>query len=108
MKQWFLVIIAATSFVAVWTVVLFQLITTEEPVVKGRALSIVERNFHEKQKLDQVVWLKDRNTPMENSNIRENPSLQMAKVDLRKVDFSDVDSIDGVPIDIILKRLEIE
>ncbi len=105
MKKWFLIIFASVTLGTVWSIVIFQLVTGQETVMQGRVLSSLERNTLAKQKMGSLGnW----DAKIVRSVKLSDQPIHISKKDLSKIDFSDFDTSDGVPIDIILKRLELE
>ncbi|MEB1806764.1 MAG: hypothetical protein LPK26_05640 [Bacillaceae bacterium] len=106
-KQRLLVVLAAVLFVGVWSVVIIQLASAQERAKIGMAVSGLERMSIEKQKVD-ISWAEDWDARILKTNHQVNPTKELGKRDLRTVSFSDIDTSDGVPIDIILTRLELK
>ncbi|MDE5411845.1 hypothetical protein [Alkalihalobacterium chitinilyticum] len=107
MKQRLLVVLAAVLFVGVWSVVIIQLTSAQEKAKTGMAVSGLERMSIEKQKVD-IAWGEDWDTRILKTDHQVNQTKEVGTRDLRTVSFSDIDTSDGVPIDIILKRLELK
>ncbi|MFV8828292.1 hypothetical protein [Alkalihalobacterium sp. APHAB7] len=107
-KQRFVVVLAALLFGVVWSVVIVQLVSAQEKPKTGKAASSLERMTVEKQKVDSISWAKDWDARNLKTEQQDNQTKEVGKRDLRTVSFSDIDTSDGVPIDIILKRLELK
>ena len=88
--------ISVAMFGLVWSLVLFQALTSKSPEMEAKMQPNIESEI-------QVV--KESPKPVEEELITANTT---GLKDLRTVDFSDIDTSTGVPIDVILLRLGID
>ncbi|WP_216829178.1 hypothetical protein [Alkalihalobacterium elongatum] len=107
-KQRLILVLATLSFGVVWSVVIMQIISAQERVLTGRIISNLERTTIEKQNVENILWIKDWDTHVVKNAQITNQLKEIEKRDLRAISFRDIDTTDGVPIDIILKRLDLE
>lgn len=106
MKPWLLITIAGITFVLVWSVVIFQFVQLSKPALDVAQNTTIDRtNYTKTSEVPNVVV---DNVEMEEVSLedtaRESNS-GYALRDLRSIDLSDVDTKDGVPLDILLNRL---
>lgn len=107
-KQWVVVALAGVTFLLVWAIVIIQFIHIK-PTLNANEVSSIERSYYKKEfeeetLIDQTI---EPSTQTENANEINEMGEKLMVTDLRKLDFSDVVTNDGVPIDIILERLQL-
>ncbi|MBU8907336.1 hypothetical protein [Desertibacillus haloalkaliphilus] len=102
MKQWILVIMASCLLLSVWGLIIFQLFTNDPISRTGDNLSDLQRDLQQKSKQGLI---EDWNSGFVEHKQTEQVVDPSRINDLRDVDFGDVDSRDGIPIDTILSRL---
>lgn len=102
-RQWLLVSISSVTFILVWGIVLIQIYKMYEPSLPMRDVAKIERT--EYVKVSEEIKVPEQT--IEVTTTEPNPDREVAMKDLRLVDFSDVSSPDGVSIDDILNRLQL-
>ncbi|WP_227936264.1 hypothetical protein [Alkalihalobacillus deserti] len=119
-KQLLVISLAVIMFVGVWVLVLFQFNNQKEPFsfdFNSSSEANNERTFDfpdSVKRLDEKEQLvgtdNENNSNSISEVIEEQISSQVTKqfIDLRDYDFSDVSSVNGIPIDAILEKLKIE
>lgn len=130
-KQLTLVGLAATMFIGVWVLVIFQFDNSRnvDPISiennqSERAIDLPESiTSQDESKMDvsnnepestkstepqsetRVAVVEEKESETKRSRVEDE---QVKEVDLRDYDFSDISTSDGVPIDGILTKLELE
>ncbi|WP_096200860.1 hypothetical protein [Bacillus sp. FJAT-45350] len=108
-KQWVTVSLAALTFLLVWGVVIFQLVASKPPPKPASYLSTVERIDMEKAHDGLIVnWNSENIISNERPVNIENSEVEVPIRDLRELDFSEVSTEDGIPIDAILAKLGLD
>lgn len=108
-KQWLLVSLAGATFLLVWGIVIIQFLQMNQPSYPIREVAKVERTEFYKGNEDLASLERKKEVATEQIETKKSNDREQRLVikDLRQVDFSDVSSSEGVSIDDILNRLEL-
>jgi hypothetical protein len=108
-KKWLPVGIATLAFIFVWIIVIISIMGSKQNALYVQNLVNIERSYFEKIK-DEDFQIPKRKIVSVGSVIPDKEKIVINErytKDLRTIDFSDIDSKDGVPVDIVLSRLGI-
>ncbi len=102
-KQWLLVCLAGATFLLVWGIVLIEVYKMNQPALPMREVAKVERSelLKGNDNLDSLEPIIEVVTETSNQNEK------LVVKDLRQIDFSDVSGPEGISIDDVLNRLEL-
>lgn len=103
MKPWVIFSIAGVTFLLVWSIVIFQFIQISKPALQVSNVNSIDRTDY--TKLSEVAEVMDRESYEVHEDAESSEEHEYAMRDLRTIDFSDISTKDGIPVDAILNKL---